>query len=95
MTSELELSKMYVEYKFVIRNGKGEYIWEEGMNRKATQKKQVINTMFRYPHHPEPRFAGINVPVFSINTKSNYGCGEFADLRLMADFCVKAGLKVI
>ena len=34
-TNEIELSKLYVEYKFVLKNAKGEMTWESGSNRTA------------------------------------------------------------
>ena len=39
--------------------------------------------------------AGVAVPVFSLNTKENFGIGEFLDLKKLADWCNKAGLKMI
>lgn len=39
--------------------------------------------------------AGVAVPVFSLNSKDNFGIGEFLDLKLLADWCNKIGLKMI
>ena len=39
--------------------------------------------------------AGVAVPVFSLNTKENFGVGEFIDLKKLADWCNKVGLKMI
>lgn len=83
------------EYKFVIKHGFNNYTWENGENRKIDIETRIVNGFFRYPYEAQPRFAGVNIPVFSINTKSSYGCGEFLDLKVLADFCVKAGMKVI
>lgn len=94
-SEEIQLSKLYAEYKFVLKGAGGETVWEGEKNRTSAQKKEIVNAFFRYPRHTEPRVAGINVPVFSLNTRSNFGCGEFSDLKKLADFCVKAGLKVI
>ena len=39
--------------------------------------------------------AGVAVPVFSLNSKENFGIGEFLDLKKLADWCSKVGLKMI
>ena len=39
--------------------------------------------------------AGVAVPVFSLKTKNSYGTGEFLDLKSLADWCAKVGLKMI
>ena len=39
--------------------------------------------------------AGVAVPVFSLKSKYNCGVGEFLDLKLLADWCNKVGLKMI
>lgn len=41
------------------------------------------------------RYAGINIPVFSLRTKKGLGTGEFLDLIPLIDWCKEAGLKVI
>ena len=42
-----------------------------------------------------PKFIGVAVPVFSLNTKNNFGVGEFLDLKQLADWCEKVGMKMI
>ena len=45
---------------------------------------------------PEPwRGAGVAVPVFSLRSENSFGVGEFADLKLLADWGKKTGLKLI
>ena len=39
--------------------------------------------------------AGVAVPVFSLKSSSNFGIGEFLDLKILADWCNKVGLKMI
>ncbi|MBC7902812.1 MAG: 4-alpha-glucanotransferase, partial [Gemmatimonadaceae bacterium] len=41
------------------------------------------------------RGAGVAVPVFSLRSKDSFGTGEFTDLKLLADWAAKAGMKVI
>ncbi len=38
---------------------------------------------------------GVLVPVFSLRTKDSLGCGEFADLVLLSDWCKAADLDII
>ena len=42
-----------------------------------------------------PKFTGVAVPVFSLNTQNNFGIGEFLDLKPLADWCKKVGMKMI
>ena len=39
--------------------------------------------------------AGVAVPVFSLKSNNSFGVGEFLDLKLLADWCNKVGLKMI
>jgi 4-alpha-glucanotransferase len=39
--------------------------------------------------------AGVAIPVFSLRSEASFGVGEFADLKLLADWCRRAGLKLI
>jgi 4-alpha-glucanotransferase len=41
------------------------------------------------------RGAGVSIPVFSIRTKNGLGVGEFLDIKLLVDWAVKAGFKLI
>ena len=42
-----------------------------------------------------PKLTGVAVPVFSLNTKNNFGIGEFLDLKMLGDWCEKVGMKMI
>jgi 4-alpha-glucanotransferase len=39
--------------------------------------------------------AGVAIPVFSLKSEKSFGVGEFRDIRLLADWCVETGLKLI
>ena len=39
--------------------------------------------------------AGVSIPVFSLRSKDSLGTGEFSDIRLLADWAHKTGLKLI
>ena len=42
-----------------------------------------------------PKFAGVAVPVFSLKSNDSFGIGEFNDLKHLADWCQKTGLRII
>jgi 4-alpha-glucanotransferase len=48
----------------------------------------------KYPHGTE-RVAGILVPVAALRSGESVGCGEFADLPALAQWCRETGLGVI
>ena len=79
----------------MIKHANGDVTWEAGNNRIHDNVATITHSFFRFPYRASPRFAGVNVPVFSLNTRSNFGCGEFNDLKKLGDFCHKAGLRVI
>jgi len=39
--------------------------------------------------------AGVAIPVFSLKSENSFGVGEFTDLKLLVDWSVKVGLKLI
>lgn len=41
------------------------------------------------------KLTGVVVPVFSLRSKKSCGIGEFADLPLLGEWCVKSGLELI
>lgn len=50
-----------------------------------------------FAHFPNNtwRGAGVAIPVFSLRTKKSMGVGEFTDLKLLVDWAVKVGLKLV
>jgi 4-alpha-glucanotransferase len=89
-------------YKFgVFDVEKNSFIcYEEGANRVLQDavkpgRRTVVNDGFaRLPVAPW-RGAGVAVPVFSLRSENSFGIGEFADLKLLADWGKKTGLKLI
>lgn len=77
------------EFKFVIRRG-DEVIWEEGENRSVKSPGELD---FRGMRHW--RAAGVAVPVFSLRSDDDFGCGDFADLRLLVDWAAATGQQII
>ena len=74
--------------------------FEDGENRVlhdaiARNKYTLINDGFaRLPLAPW-RGTGVAVPVFSLRSKNSFGVGEFLDLKPLADWGKKVGLKLI
>ena len=74
--------------------------FEDGENRVlndeiARDKHTLVNDGFaRLPLAPW-RGAGVAVPVFSLRSQNSFGVGEFADLKPLADWGEKTGLKLI
>ncbi len=74
--------------------------YEDGANRIlhdeiAPGKHTVVNDGFVRLPADHWRGAGVAVPVFSLRSENSFGVGEFADLKLLADWGKKAGLKLI
>lgn len=74
--------------------------YEDGWNRTLPdtgprQRLTVVNDGFANLPGPLWKGAGVAIPVFSLRSQSSFGIGEFADLKLLADWCRQAGLKLI
>ena len=58
-------------------------------------KHTVVNDGFIVQPASQWRGAGVAVPVFSLRSEKSFGVGEFADLKPLADWGKKTGLKLI
>ena len=81
-----------VENKFVR--------FEEGNNRilltePAKKTQTIIHDGFANLQNINWKGAGVAIPVFSLRSKNGFGTGEFTDLKLLADWAKKTGLKLI
>ncbi|MBP5365375.1 MAG: 4-alpha-glucanotransferase [Bacteroidales bacterium] len=97
--SDIVLLKEF-EFKFGIWDTKNNCFkrYEEGNNKiiKVDPTKQATLVSYNeFNYDKEWRCAGVAVPVFSLRTTKSCGCGEFADLKDLADWCKLAGLKII
>lgn len=87
-TAEVELPEG-TEYKFVILNG-DEPLWEEGPNRTAANPGPLeFRGLERW------RAAGVAVPVFSLRSEADCGCGDFEDIKLLVDWAASTGQQLI
>lgn len=74
--------------------------FEEGGNRicfepAAPGERALLQDGFIRSRAEQWRGSGVAIPVFSLRSKDGLGVGEFSDLKLLADWAVKTGLKLI
>ncbi len=103
-TCKLDLSEEVfpLAYKYGIYNKKEKRFihFEDGVNRivfAEAEKKKVKIFHDGFVHLPNNTWkgAGVAIPVFSLRSKKSFGVGEFADLKLLADWAKTTGLRVI
>jgi 4-alpha-glucanotransferase len=99
---DLSESSFPLAYKYGVYDGKEKQFigYEEGDNRvlysDASRKKlSVIHDGFVHLPNNIWKGAGVAIPVFSLKTKNSFGVGEFTDLKLLVDWAVQTGLKLI
>ena len=92
-----------IEYKYVVVDDETHAFvaWEEGDNRTTGDMEMVDGqVLVLYGEHLRLkeqtwRAAGVAVPVFSLRSEHSYGVGDFGDLKLLVDWAVLTGMKVI
>ncbi len=98
----LKAMEIPVHYKLLIRRKSGESVaWESCdnriLNRRPSTPDEVIAIGPIRIANPKPAWkgAGTAIPVFSIRTEDDFGCGDFIDLHKMVDWCKLTGQKVL
>ncbi|MGN6418953.1 MAG: 4-alpha-glucanotransferase [Pseudobacter sp.] len=103
-TIKLEITKdeFPLHYKYGVYNTKEESLvqLETGENRSLfgdAHEYQLTQVHDGFVHLPNNSWkgAGVSVPVFSLRSKNSFGTGEFTDLKLLADWASKTGLRLI
>lgn len=103
-TIKLDLSdeSFPLAYKYGVYNLKQKKFirYEDGNNRlissdAAGKKLTVHHDGFVHLPNNTWKGAGVAIPVFSLRSKNSFGVGEFTDIKLLTDWAVKAGLKLI
>jgi 4-alpha-glucanotransferase len=74
--------------------------FEDGPNRllsdaAAPHKQVFLNDGFARLPATTWKGAGVSIPIFSLRTEKSFGIGEFTDLKPLADWCQRTGLKLI
>lgn len=98
-----ELSGRTTEYKFlVIRESDHQALgWDTCNNRMLTlpditgNEAIVVAGLHFCNPLPHWRGAGVAIPVFSLRSERDFGVGDFADLKPMADWAASTGQKMI
>ncbi len=88
------------EYKFIVREAPSGSLkfYEQGDNRVVphTHSGRAIVRGLRLKSDREPwRGAGVAIPVFSLRSIRGWGCGDFHDLKAMADWAAGVGMSII
>ena len=97
----LDAAESSAEYKFVVVDAASGAVirWEEGNNRVlpyfGVQGAAYIIRGMRLRDTASWRGAGVAVPMFSLRSERSFGVGDFADLKLLADWCVRTGQNII
>lgn len=77
------------EYKYIIRSH-DEVMWEEGTNRTIAAPGPLwFRGLQRW------KATGVAVPVFSLRTADDFGCGDFADIKNLVDWAAARGMEMI
>jgi 4-alpha-glucanotransferase len=92
-----------LEYKYVIYDpeNKKVVVWENGWNHLLNYEfllsADLIVVNDKEPQFDLPEFkgAGTAVPIFSLRSEKSFGCGEFLDLKLLAEWASKTGQRII
>lgn len=79
-----------MEYKFVIVNPDGSVIWETGDNRRLDNRGPLeFRGLDRW------KGTGVAVPVFSLRSDADFGCGDFLDLMEMGRWAASRGMSIV
>jgi 4-alpha-glucanotransferase len=91
-----------IQYKYGIYDvAHGQFLrFEDGENRilsdaVAPEKHTFVNDGFVRLPADTWKGAGVAIPVFSLRSEHSFGVGEFTDLKLLADWAKRTGLKLI
>ncbi len=90
-----------LEYKLGVYDAVQQTIivFEEGANRILNYDRHTQSANFIYVPNVFQQYAwkgaGVNVQLSSLKRNNGWGTGEFSDIRLLADWCRKTGLKMI
>lgn len=74
--------------------------YEEGENRilhatGTTDSLVIVNDGFAHLPDNTWKGAGVAIPVFSLRSKTSMGCGDFTDLKQLANWAARTGLQLI
>ncbi len=80
------------ENKFLrFENGNNRLLFSDGNRKKVT----ILHDGFVHLPNNTWKGAGVAIPVFSLRSKNSAGVGEFLDIKLLVDWAVQSGLRLI
>ncbi len=100
----LESDAGRVEFKYGIYDKEENKLisWENGENRVIDNEQSLFDNYLTIRTDQNYRYAqgrwngsGIAVPVFAVRSRNSWGVGEFRDLKLLIDWAVKTGMKIV
>ena len=97
----LDVAESSAAFKFVVVDAASGAVvrWEEGANRVlpyfGEQGAAYIIRGMRLRDNSTWRGAGVAVPMFSLRSEKSFGVGDFGDLKLLVDWCVRTGQTII
>ena len=99
----LPLNTQIIQYKYgVFDSITNTFIqFEDGENRILNVENPAGKTIFikqdNFVNSPNLYFkgTGVAIPVFSLKSNQSGGIGEFNDLKLLVDWCVKTNIKLV
>jgi 4-alpha-glucanotransferase len=103
-TVGLDLSKEVfpIAYKYGIYDTVSNKFshFELGNNRvlyetNLPEEQTIIHDGFFVQPEIDWKAAGVAIPVFSLRSEKSFGVGEFTDLKLLVDWAVEVGMKLI
>jgi 4-alpha-glucanotransferase len=102
MRLNLGKEKFPVAYKYGVYNCESKHFvrFEAGDNRLAQNEASkgslvIMHDGFVQLPASNWRGAGVAIPVFSLRSNKSFGTGEFTDIKLMVDWAVQTGLKLL
>ena len=98
----VNISEFPIHYKYLIQNEDGKMaFWEKSFDRIILLPEGIVpdvieigDDKFVFPQYPW-KGAGVAIPVFSLRRSTGFGVGEFTDIKLLVDWAVETGLKLI
>lgn len=95
------LADFPLRYKYgLCGEGCDPFQWEQSVDRvlalpdgEPPRVLEVNDESYVFPG--DWKGAGVAIPVFSLRREGGFGVGEFSDLKLLADWAAKTGLKMI
>ncbi|MFA5973841.1 MAG: 4-alpha-glucanotransferase [Lentimicrobiaceae bacterium] len=98
----VNISEFPIHYKYLIQNEEGKIaFWEKSFDRIISLPEGIVpdvieigDDKFDFPQYPW-KGAGVAIPVFSLRRATGFGVGEFTDIKLLVDWAVETGLKLI